>query len=63
MALIVYTIATFLTGFLILLYTIIPIIYKCILQIKLSALVFGCEWSAGGKWVVNVRNRRNDLRV
>ncbi len=44
-----YIIATFLTGFLILLYTIIPIIYKCILQIQLSALMFGCAWSAGGK--------------
>ncbi len=51
------------TGFLILLYTLIPIIYKCFLQIKLSALVFGCGWSAGGKWVINVRIRRNNWRV
>ncbi len=46
---IVHIIAPFPTGFLILLYTIIPIIYKSILQIQLSALMFGCAWSAGGK--------------
>ncbi len=55
MTLIVHIMATFLTGFLILLYTLIPI-----LQIKLSAVVFGCGWSAVGKWVANARNRRNN---